>query len=64
MATHVEVLAPPDQRLGPLAWLQQNLFAGVWNTLLTLVTGVVLAVSGHAATPSPPPPGPASSSSP
>jgi His/Glu/Gln/Arg/opine family amino acid ABC transporter permease subunit len=43
MATHVEVLAPPDQRLGPLAWLQQNLFAGVWNTLLTLVTGVVLA---------------------
>jgi His/Glu/Gln/Arg/opine family amino acid ABC transporter permease subunit len=45
MAVHVEVLAPPDQRLGPLAWLQQNLFAGVWNTLLTLVTGVVLAVS-------------------
>lgn len=42
MATHVEVLAPPDQRLGPLAWLQQNLFAGPWNTLLTVLTSTLL----------------------
>ena len=42
MATHVEILVPPDQRLGPLAWLQQNLFAGPWNTLLTVLTSVAL----------------------
>ena len=46
MATHVEVLAPPDQRLGPLAWLQHNLFAGPWNTLLTVLTGATLAAGG------------------
>lgn len=45
MTTHVEILAPPDQRPGPLAWLQSNLFAGPWNALLTVVTGAVLATA-------------------
>ncbi|HEY6102957.1 MAG TPA: amino acid ABC transporter permease [bacterium] len=43
MATHVEILSPPDERRTPLAWLQQNLFAGPWNTLLTVLTAVALA---------------------
>ncbi len=41
MATNVEVLAPPDQHLTTWAWTQRNLFAGPWNTLLTVLTGAV-----------------------
>lgn len=45
MATRVERLAPPARRLGPWTWLRQNLFAGPWNTLLTILTGAGLAVA-------------------
>lgn len=38
MATRVEVLTPPDERLTPWRWAQRNLFGGAWNTLLTVVT--------------------------
>jgi general L-amino acid transport system permease protein len=36
--------APPVSTTGPLAWLRQNLFNGVWNTLLTIVTVLLLVM--------------------
>jgi general L-amino acid transport system permease protein len=45
VTTHVEILVPPDQRPGPRAWLQQNLFTGPWNALLTVLTGAVLGTA-------------------
>jgi general L-amino acid transport system permease protein len=38
-------LAPPEERLTAWQWAQRNLFAGLWNTLLTVVIGAVLAAA-------------------
>lgn len=38
MATHLDVIAPPEDRLTPWAWVHRNLFAGWFNTALTFVT--------------------------
>lgn len=43
MATHVEFLSPPEEHLSPRQWAQQNLFGGIWNTLLTIVSAAFLA---------------------
>lgn len=43
MATRVEFLAPPDEHLSPWQWAQRNLFGGIWNTLLTVLTAALLA---------------------
>lgn len=45
MATRVEALAPPEERLRLLQWAQRNLFDGVWNTALTLATGAGLVIA-------------------
>src|SRR3972149_4935077 len=42
MATRVEALPPPDERLTTWQWARRNLFDGWWNTLLTLLTAAVL----------------------
>ncbi|MGH2404742.1 MAG: amino acid ABC transporter permease, partial [bacterium] len=42
MATPAVALPPPDQRLGPLAWAQRNLFDGWLNSVLTIGAAVVL----------------------
>ncbi|MBI3976431.1 MAG: amino acid ABC transporter permease [Armatimonadetes bacterium] len=42
MATHVEALLPPDERLTPWDWARRNLFDGWWNTILT--AGVAAAL--------------------
>ncbi|MGH2360669.1 MAG: amino acid ABC transporter permease, partial [bacterium] len=42
MATRVEILTPPIDRLSPVQWAQRNLFNGAWNTVLTLITAAVL----------------------
>ena len=42
MATRVEILRPPDERLTLVQWAHRNLFDGAWNTILTLITAVVL----------------------
>jgi His/Glu/Gln/Arg/opine family amino acid ABC transporter permease subunit len=42
MATRVEILRPPDERLSLVQWAQRSLFDGAWNTILTLITAVVL----------------------
>lgn len=54
MATSVQVLSPPETRLSPGQWLRDNLFDGLWNTLLTLLSGgallaLVVAVARWAA---------------
>lgn len=38
MATRLEVLAAPSDRLTALQWIRRNLFDGVWNSLLTVLT--------------------------
>jgi len=45
MATRVEILVPPGDRLSPVQWAQRNLFDGVWNTVLTLITAAVLLLA-------------------
>ncbi len=45
MATRVEALAPPEERLTLLRWTQRNLFDGVWNTVLTVVTSTVVVTA-------------------
>jgi len=45
MATRVEVLPPPDERISAWEWAQRNLFGGIWNTLLTIVTGTALVAA-------------------
>ncbi len=46
MATHVEALLPPDERLTPWDWARRNLFDGWWNTILTAgVTAALLLAS-------------------
>lgn len=45
MAMRVEVLAPPEERLTLWQWAQRNLFGGIWNTLITIVTGGALAAA-------------------
>src|SRR3972149_11977223 len=42
VAARVEVLAPPDERLSPWQWARRNLFDGLWNSLLTLLTVAAL----------------------
>ena len=42
MATRVEALPPPDERLTTWQWARRNLFDGWWNTLLTLLTAAAL----------------------
>ncbi len=42
MAARVEVLAPPEERLSTWQWARRNLFDGLWNSLLTLLTGAAL----------------------
>ncbi|WP_428029730.1 amino acid ABC transporter permease [Ancylobacter sp.] len=39
----VEPLPPPRQRIGAVAWMRENLFSGVFNTILT-VLGILLVV--------------------
>lgn len=43
MATRVEVLGPPEERLTPSQWAQRNLFDGIWNSALTVLIAAVLA---------------------
>lgn len=38
MATRLEALAAPSDRLTALQWIRRNLFDGVWNSLLTVLT--------------------------
>jgi general L-amino acid transport system permease protein len=42
VATRVGELAPPEAALSARQWLRRNLFAGAWNTLLTVTLVVVL----------------------
>src|SRR3972149_488980 len=42
MAARVEALHPPDERLNAWAWTRRNLFDGLWNPLLTLLTVAAL----------------------
>ena len=42
MAARVEVLRPPDERLTAWQWARRNLFDGLWNSLLTLLTVAAL----------------------
>lgn len=44
-AKQVEALPPPNLARGPIAWIRENLFSGVFNTLLTLVVFYLLYVS-------------------
>jgi general L-amino acid transport system permease protein len=37
-----EVLAPPSTSIGPAAWLRQNLFSSIVNSILTIVLGAAL----------------------
>lgn len=46
MATSAAVLAPPEQRLGPLEWMQHNLFDGWLNTGLTIGVAIFLVWMG------------------
>lgn len=45
MATRVEILRPPDDRLTLVQWAHRNLFEGIWNTILTLITAIVLSTA-------------------
>ncbi len=50
-----ETLPPPRSTIGPMAWLRDNLFAGWFNSLLTIVVGgllllVLIQVAGWAFT--------------
>ena len=45
MATRVEALVPPEERLTLPQWAQRNLFDGLWNTILTLTTAVALGTA-------------------
>ena len=50
-----ETLPPPKHTIGPIAWLRDNLFAGWFNSLLTVVVGgllllVLVQVAGWALT--------------
>ena len=38
------VLPPPRGTVGPAAWLRQNLFSGLGNTLLTIAVGLLLGL--------------------
>jgi general L-amino acid transport system permease protein len=40
-------LVPPDQSVGPVAWVRANLFSSVLNTVLTVVFGVGIAVAAY-----------------
>jgi len=40
-----ETLPPPRRTIGPIAWLRENLFAGWFNSLLTIVVGAVLVLA-------------------
>ncbi len=44
MATRVEGLEAPSERLTAGEWIHQNLFGGWWNTTLTILTATGLAV--------------------
>ncbi len=46
MATRVEALTPPEERLTLLRWVQHNLFDGLWNAILTVTTSVALVAAG------------------
>jgi general L-amino acid transport system permease protein len=37
-----EVLAPPSTSIGPAAWLRQNLFSSIFNSILTILLGAAL----------------------
>lgn len=43
MATRVEAVSPPEQRIAPWEWAHRNLFNGVGNSLLTVITAAALA---------------------
>jgi len=38
------VLPPPKLRIGPVAWMRENLFSGIFNTLLTLL-GILMVIA-------------------
>ncbi len=53
MAARLHTLAAPPDRPSPLQWLRRNLFDGLWNSVLTVVTAAFLfwiaaAVAGWA----------------
>jgi general L-amino acid transport system permease protein len=37
-----QTLPPPRDVIGPVAWLRQNLFSGVWSSVLTVLIGLAL----------------------
>ncbi|HEY3248355.1 MAG TPA: amino acid ABC transporter permease, partial [bacterium] len=49
MAARLDTLAAPSDRLTALQWLRRNLFDGVWNALLTVLTAALLAWIGGSA---------------
>jgi general L-amino acid transport system permease protein len=48
MTAAAERLPPPRSTIGPLAWLQRNLFNGWANSLATLVVGAAILLVGMA----------------
>ncbi len=40
-----EVLPPPKETVGARAWLRENLFAGIGNSILTVVVGALLILA-------------------
>lgn len=42
MAARVEVFTPPQERLTAWQWLRRNLFDGLWNAALTILTVSIL----------------------
>jgi general L-amino acid transport system permease protein len=40
-----EVLPPPKETVGPRAWLRENLFAGIGNSILTIVVGALVVLA-------------------
>ena len=37
-----EALPPPNLTRGPIAWARENLFSGLFNTILTLLSVILL----------------------
>lgn len=48
MAARIETLAPPSDRLTAGQWIRRNLFDGLWNSMLTVLTAVVVVWIGAA----------------
>lgn len=48
MAVQAQAALPPDQRVSVVQWVRKNLLDGWWNTILTLITVMVLVRVGVA----------------